>query len=63
MVKDLSGEDFSSEVIEQIEPIVKLRAKGIEIYQFKYLLVLIREVSARMQLQKEGTEIKQTKDG
>ena len=40
-----------------IEPVIMLKSNKAQIYQFKYLIVLMREVNAQNQLNQDGAKI------
>ena len=59
MTKSL-GDGLTEEFFDKISPIVQLNPKFNHIYQYKHLVLLIREVHARIS---EGVQMQETNDG
>ena len=63
MIKENYPEGLSNEFLDLIDPVIQLKSKTAQIYQYKYLVVLIREVYERNKLASEGNEIQKTNNG
>ena len=63
LIRKEFGVVLSDQFYSIIEPVIMLKSKKAQIFQYKYLIVLMREVNTQNQLDKDGTKIQQTSDG
>ena len=57
LIKSRYSDGLSQEFLDLIEPIIQLKSKDVQIYQYKYLVMLLREVEARQSLAQDGNQI------